>query len=52
MKVATSSTKASTVSRGVVMTGAERRGEAKGEHSTVLFPNPSVSSRASLWLSW
>ena len=48
MKVATSSTKASTVSRGVVMTGAERRGEVKGEHSAVLFPNPSVSSQASL----
>ena len=30
------------------MTGAERRGEVKGEHSAVLFPNPSVSSQASL----
>ena len=30
------------------MTGAERRGEVKGEHSVVLLPNPSVRSQASL----
>ena len=30
------------------MTGAERRGEVKGEHSAVLLPNPSVRSQVSL----